>query len=68
MSKHPTPAEWAAQYREAWRALCEGKAAVMPIDVRNRSPRTNLPVQTTSRNLAFRLDDRPRRKARGYTP
>lgn len=26
-----TPNEWARQYPEAWKALCEGRAAVMPI-------------------------------------
>jgi len=68
MSKHPTPAEWAAQYREAWRAICEGRAAVMPIDLRNKDPRTNQPVQTESRNLAFRLDSKPKRKQKGCVP
>jgi len=65
MSKHLTITEWGKLFPEAAKALCENRAAAMPIDVRNRSPRTNLPVQTTSRNLAFRLDDRPKRKAKG---
>lgn len=68
MSKHLTPDAWAAEFSEAWRALCEGRAAVMPIDMRHKDTRTNQPVQTESRNLALRYDAKPKRKARGYTP
>lgn len=68
MSRHLTPDAWAKQFSEAWRALCEGRAAVMPIDLRNKDPRTNQPVQTESRNLAFRYDTKPKRKARGCVP
>lgn len=63
----PPPAEWAEQYSEAWRALCEGRAAVMPIDRKRKCPRTGQPVKTES-NLAFRLDVQPKRKPKGYAP
>jgi len=55
MSKHLTPEQWAKLYPAAWRALCEQRAAVMPIDpkVKNYDQR---PTQVISRSLVFRLD------------
>lgn len=68
MAQRLTPDQWAERFSEAWRALCEGRAAVMPLDLRRKDPMTNQPVQTESRNLAFRLDARPKRKTKGYIP
>lgn len=62
MTRHLTPDAWAKLFPESARALCEGRAAVMPIDLRHKDPRTNQPVQTDSRNLAFRLDYKRKRK------
>lgn len=62
MTKRLTIIEWSKLFPEAAKALCEKRAAVMPIDLRCKDPRTNLPVQTESHNLVFRLDDKRKRK------
>jgi len=67
MSKHLTPQQWAEQFSEAWRALCEGRAAVMPIDLRRKDPRTNLPDRTEGSKLWLRLDQK-QRKRKGMQP
>jgi hypothetical protein len=59
MSKKPTPQQWAKLFPEAWKALCNNRAAVMPIDLKIEF--NEKPSLTTSRNLAFRLDQKPRR-------
>ncbi len=55
MSKKRTPEQWAKEFPEAWKALCENKAAVMPIELKTRSYDCR-PTQVTSRSLVFRLD------------
>jgi len=62
MTKHLTISEWGKLFPEAAKALCEKRAAVMPIDLQHKDPRTNQPVQTESRNLVFRLDYKRKRK------
>lgn len=56
MSKHPTPAEWAAQYREAWRAICEGRAAVMPLNVDIIKYGVNEPFRRADSETILRVD------------
>lgn len=62
MTKRLTITEWSKLFPEAAKALCEQRAAVMPIDLQHKDPRTNQPVQAESRNLAFRLDCKHKRK------
>jgi len=56
MTKRITPAQWAKLYPDAWKALCERRAAVMPIEPSAQF--NDKPHLTTSRNLVFRLDQK----------